>query len=80
MRPREPAVLLALFAVGLVLSGLEPHDRFTWLLEVAPVFVGVPILIATHRAFQRNTAVQTLAAIIQEEPEPIAALNPNFAA
>ena len=32
------------------------------------------------RAFQRKTAVQTLAAIIQEEPEPIASLNANVPA
>ncbi len=31
-----------------------------------------------RRAFQRASAPQTLAAIIQEEPEPIAALNPKI--
>jgi len=51
MRRREPAVLLALLAVALVLSGLEPRDRFTWFLEVVPVLIGVPILIATYRRF-----------------------------
>jgi putative membrane protein len=35
----------------LVLSGVAPHDRFTWVLEVAPILLGVPILIATHRRF-----------------------------
>jgi serine/threonine protein kinase len=30
-----------------------------------------------RRAFQRKTAVQTLAAIIQEEPEPVGAVNPQ---
>jgi putative membrane protein len=51
MRRREPATLLALLAVALVLSGVQPRDRFTWFLEVAPVLVGVPILIATYRRF-----------------------------
>ncbi len=51
MKRREPAVLLALLAVALVLSGLQPHDRFTWFLEVAPVLIGVPILLATYRRF-----------------------------
>ncbi len=44
----------ALLAVGLavlVWSGIEPHDRFTWFLEVAPVLIGLPIVIATHRRF-----------------------------
>jgi len=40
--------------VGLALlawSGLRPHDYFTWLLETAPIFIGVPILVATRRRF-----------------------------
>src|SRR5512143_1125836 len=48
---REPPVLLALLVVSLILSGISPRDRFTWLLEVAPIFVGVPILVATYRRF-----------------------------
>ncbi len=48
---REPLVLLAIAAVALVLSGIRPHDRVTWLLEVAPVLIGAPILIATHGRF-----------------------------
>jgi len=47
--PREPAVLLGLCAAGLVLSGIGPKDRFTWLLEVAPVLVAGPLLVATRR-------------------------------
>ena len=33
-----------------------------------------------RRAFQRGSAPQTLAAIIQDEPEPIASINPRFPA
>ena len=44
---REPWVLLALVAAALVLSGIGPYERGTWLLEVAPVLIGVPILLAT---------------------------------
>ena len=50
-RRREPAVLLALLVLSLVLSGIAPRDRFTWFLEVAPIFVVVPILLATYRRF-----------------------------
>ncbi len=48
--PREPLALLA--ATGLVLlgSGIEPFDRATWWLEVAPVLIGAPLLILTFRA------------------------------
>ena len=43
--------LLVLGAVALVVSGLGPKDRFTWFMEVAPIFVAVPILFATYRRF-----------------------------
>jgi putative membrane protein len=48
---REPLVLLALASVALVVSGIGPKDRFTWVLEVAPVLIGAPILLATARRF-----------------------------
>ncbi len=40
-------ILLALLAW----SGLHPYDRATWLMEVAPIFIVVPILFATYRRF-----------------------------
>ena len=48
---REPVVLLGVGLVLLSWSGLQPHDRFTWLLETAPIFIGVPVLLATRRRF-----------------------------
>jgi putative membrane protein len=48
---REPLLLLAVGLALLVLSGIHPKDRFTWILEVAPIFAGVPILVATYRRF-----------------------------
>jgi len=50
-RSREPIVLLLLGLAVLVWSGIGPRDRLTWWLEVAPVLIGVPILVATHRRF-----------------------------
>ena len=49
---RDPLLLLALGVGLLVCSGVAPHDRFTWLLEVAPILIGVPILLATYRRFR----------------------------
>jgi putative membrane protein len=49
---REPAVLIGLTLVGLLVSGWQPYDRFTWLLEVAPVLIALPVLIATARRFR----------------------------
>jgi putative membrane protein len=51
MRRREPAVLLVVLAVCLAVSAVGARDRFTWLLEVAPIFIGVPVLIGTYRRF-----------------------------
>jgi putative membrane protein len=51
---RERHLLLALLvltAAALAVSGIAPHDRTTWWLEVFPVVLGVPILIATRRRF-----------------------------
>jgi putative membrane protein len=50
-RSREPVVLLALLVVALVISGIGPFDRTTWWLEVFPVLLGVPLLLATARRF-----------------------------
>jgi putative membrane protein len=48
---RLPAVWLALGVVALVVSGIGPHDRLTWWLEVAPVLVAIPLLLWTRRSF-----------------------------
>lgn len=48
---RLPILLLCLFAVGLLLSAIHPHDYFTWFLEVVPALIGVAVLAATYRRF-----------------------------
>jgi putative membrane protein len=48
---REPLVLLVAGLVLLAWSAVRPHDYFTWFMEVAPIFIGVPILVATYRRF-----------------------------
>lgn len=35
----------------LVLSGWQPYDRATWLMEVAPVLIALPILARSHQRF-----------------------------
>ncbi len=45
---RLPAALLMIVVAGLVWSGIEPRDRFTWALEVAPAVVGVAVLAALY--------------------------------
>ena len=51
MRRTEPVVLLVVGLACLVLSGIGVADRTTWVLEVFPIFVAVPLLVATARRF-----------------------------
>jgi putative membrane protein len=55
--------LLALVGIALVVSGLAPVDRATWWLEVAPVLLGMPLLLATARRFPLTGLTYTLLAI-----------------
>lgn len=60
---RLPATLLLVVAVALVASGIRPYDRLTWLLEVLPVLIAAPLLIATRRRFPLTPLVYWLIAI-----------------
>ena len=48
---REPIVFFVAGLVVLAWSAVRPHDYFTWVMEVAPILIGVPILVATYRRF-----------------------------
>jgi putative membrane protein len=48
---REPAVLLVLGLLALAVSAVGAHEPGTWVLEVFPILLGVPLLIATRRRF-----------------------------
>jgi putative membrane protein len=48
---RLPAALLSIVTAALIVSAIRPHDYFTWFLEVAPILIAVPVLVATHRRF-----------------------------
>lgn len=37
--------------VALAWSGIDPHDRATWWMEVAPVLIAIPALTFTYRRF-----------------------------
>ena len=53
-KPYRSPILLAASGVMLLLlllSGLHPFDRTTWLLEVFPVLIVLPLLLATYRRF-----------------------------
>ena len=43
---------VVVFAVVLIWSGINPKDRLTWLLEVAPAMIGLVLLAATYNSFR----------------------------
>lgn len=45
-------ILIILFLAGLALSAIQPHDYFTWILEVFPGIIGLFILIFTFKKFR----------------------------
>ena len=47
----EATALLVVGAALLVWSGIAPADRTTWILEVFPIFIAVPVLLATARRY-----------------------------
>ena len=54
--------LLGATLVLLVVSGWQPYDRATWWMEVAPVLIAAPLLVATHRRFPLTPLLQVLIA------------------
>ena len=59
-RNRFLALLLIATLIALAVSGLRPYDRVTWLLEVAPVVIALPILLATRHNFPLTTLLYVL--------------------
>lgn len=59
---RLPAACLAATLAVLGWSGVAPTDRLTWWMEVAPVLVAVPLLVATRRRFPLTPLLYVLVA------------------
>ena len=53
------AGLVSLIA-ALVLSGIHPYERGTWWMEIAPVLIALPLLIATYKRFPLTPLLYTL--------------------
>jgi putative membrane protein len=60
---RTHAALLATVIVVVLWSAWQPHDRFTWWLEVSPGLAGLAVLLATYRRFRFTTLCYTLIAL-----------------
>lgn len=64
---RTAIACLAVTLIVLLWSGFAPKDRVTWFMEVAPVFVALPIVLACWKRFPLTTlltVVITLHAIV----------------
>jgi putative membrane protein len=63
--PRAPALIaLAILVLGLLAySGLHPYDRATWALEVFPVVVAMPVMVASYRRFPLTTLLYVCIAL-----------------
>ena len=55
--------MVAAVSVLLLWSGVDPFDRATWWLEVAPVLVVVPLLIATSQRFPLTPLLYALVGV-----------------
>jgi putative membrane protein len=47
----EPLILLLTGTLLIALTALHPHDYPTWWMEVAPIFIAVPILVVTYKNY-----------------------------
>ena len=57
---KEPLALLGAAALVLVWSGVQPLERGTWWLEVAPVLIGVPLLVISFSRFRLSPLLYRL--------------------
>ena len=59
---RERILIVTGAALGAILavSGIQPYDRLTWLMEVAPVLIAAPILVATWRTYPLTSLLYAL--------------------
>lgn len=57
---RRLTVVMLIWVSALVASGIAPYDRLTWLMEVAPVLIALPLMLATVRTFPLTGLTYTL--------------------
>jgi putative membrane protein len=61
-QPTSRALLVAGLGlvILLVLSGWHPYDRLTWVLEVFPILIALPLMAATYPRFPLTRLLYTL--------------------
>lgn len=61
--PGLALAMLCLVTLVLLASAWRPYDRLTWFMEVAPVLIGIPLLLATYRRFPLTSMLYVLLAL-----------------
>ncbi len=56
------ATLAAIVVAALIVSGIAPFDRATWIMEVAPVLIALPVMVATRKSYPLTTLLTVLIA------------------
>ena len=62
-RDRLLLLLCAVVLAALVASGIAPYERGTWVLEVLPVLLALPVLAFTRKRFPLSTLLYVLIAM-----------------
>ena len=57
------ASLATIVTAALIVSGIAPYERLTWLMEVAPVLIALPLMIVTRRSYPLTLLLAVLIAI-----------------
>lgn len=57
------ATLAVIVIAALIVSGIAPFDRATWVMEVAPVLIALPLMIVTRQSYPLTTLLTVLIAI-----------------
>jgi putative membrane protein len=57
---KYPVLFTMLSLLILIVSGLLAHDKFTWVLEVFPIILGLPVSVFTYRRFKFTNLVYVL--------------------
>lgn len=60
---RNLAALAAIWLLALTASGIAPRERATWLMEVAPVLIALPLLVVTRDRFPFTALAYALIAV-----------------
>ena len=62
-RPLLLKTLVCLVVLAMLASAFNPHDRTTWLMEILPAAILLPVLVSTHQRFPLSSLLYLLLAI-----------------